>query len=1749
MTAIDSSSFYKRWESFLDLGSFTTATFFSLMAREVSIMHPYALGALTASATHALSINASKKVLKADSTALHIAGTIMGLAISTVALPYIMSRCAVHTVLRLNFETALRTALTSLAIKTAAYGLYRMGSEFIDRYRWEVPKELKDLNSLQNSQLTHVKAFFMGHSDQRKGLTLSLQHTLSLPLGSCAGIGDGWTKEMLVAIRNEDLSFLTTEQRQEINQLFMDHDLLPQDREYRKGELPAFPKSIDTLSTEKLSWVHLVLQLSETAIDPKLAQQFFDQGFQPARNEWIEVAETTNIELLEPYELTWLRNYYQAHPEKWKALEFTKQQAFKSKCPISLLLYPKTEQEVKALSKQDLSAYSLAFADNKALKSEFSIEMRRTFADRIEEELTCDVDALFEKGEERVTPNYLFGKVTTQQAIAVGLLVMVVVVPTFIGIGALFSGSPTSNLSKVDRCPDHNCLSIPPGSQVVDHPVASSRSLTLSEIRIIEHAHKGEEASVPKVDRCPDHNCLSIPPGSQVVDHPVPKQKSLKLSEIEVIDRAYKTEEVSLPFLQQQKFSIPGNATNPFIREEGFCKETDRPVQELQSLTLSTPNVTQPVIQEDDLCPTGRCLDFYQPPRPVRGNQFEMPLLQPFAADSWMHSYSANTYAPKVATPQFPVAFQLLAPNDYLVTSAEKSRPFSLIKDRYPEMTFPQQNLSSFPRPTDNWEQGGSSQASYTLLGLSALTSLLAVIGLCSRSKQKALALAERQIVPIEDDRALRVLDPVNDREVALQADVVAINIQDDQEQFQFAFDLSTLEKRRQLFRMFKQHPVRMIEGGHPNISHMQAHVAFFQDGLPQLFQLDLAQPQIAAFFGGLIRQARAGGGLPLQGNSHPRAIMGPQQVDAQIHPPIVRLNHSQIQLNRELGQSLVLMDERVREQALENVGQAKWVAWSHFIGENGHPAKMRKYRVVLEEYLRIVEKQFGISPRDLLLKTRELSAKHSQSTLFQDLHRAVEAMVNPIDPRKEYTDPSSQRYALVQSLRRAIVCQEYQGFHLKPKKKLTEDQDFCRRAVWMLSETLFRPEIYNHLKAITDLFVGESRIAQKQQPDLDPITATSFVRKIHEKNADVKKAPKDQIGKSNAALQYQKLCGALGCEDFIGTKNTPHLRNRYVYRHIDRDETWTVDYFRHGCPVKPGSIWGIGVGMLTRPLVWLTGYDVAARSGEAVAPEYQELLIAKAARREGDLYVNHQRRIPGGVENERDRVEVIEGLQAIHHNEFVLTQSVEGTLFKREAPYADITTFDGLIDAFIETYSQQDNVGKGFYAQNMLPQIFWDNPEYREAYLPKLKEILKLLHTHFFDGREQINFEGFSPTDAEEAYPLREWQVFIELAYSFMRKDLIFRLSELQTKSGRYKITSMKDICKDKLDRGGNEAKNEDETSYYMIGNPKDEWFEETLYQLLGPPILVKKKEAIPRRLKPGLALSQFLRDMSHKKKQLMGSIDFSRWKMHEVQVPKHSDQAAFPTKKTALTRPEYEAYLYTTGESDPLRVAEASKRKFEPPPLAEAQSPEDVEAFLSSQPRRMFPSDVETVLDENVAPYVIKQEPLEIDRGRLFIQINKDLKRHGDGFLQVALGDTVLDGTPGKDADHLFKTLFISMKDANKVLTFMSLLHQGIFAGLETEIRKDLVLDGMETGFGIRGHGKYIQAKKKAIREYQIDVSQPQPTLTASSYYELSASDIEKVEIFREQPYGVLKAAMRLDLNTGRAMGYWDVDTVIPK
>ena len=229
-------------------------------------------------------------------------------------------------------------------------------------------------------------------------------------------------------------------------------------------------------------------------------------------------------------------------------------------------------------------------------------------------------------------------------------------------------------------------------------------------------------------------------------------------------------------------------------------------------------------------------------------------------------------------------------------------------------------------------------------------------------------------------------------------------------------------------------------------------------------------------------------------------------------------------------------------------------------------------------------------------------------------------------------------------------------------------------------------------------------------------------------------------------------------------------------------------------------------------------------------------------------------------------------------------------------------------------------------------------------------------------------------------------------------------------------------------------------------------------------------------------------------------------------------------------------------------LFMAAALKRNYSPDPLQQANTPIDVAAFLEAQHLRMYQSPVQEILLDNTRPYSIEGK---FNSEQLFAQIDIDLKRHHDGMSRFVLGEKVYDGTPGNDAQDIYNSLLKLGKKPEEILTWMSLLQQGIFASIEMNIWKDLEIVGPDSGFQVRGQGPFILQRQRershAIREYFIDITKPNPIIKATAYYELIASDIERVAIFREKPYAFLKATVEVNLNTNQTVLSWVVDEVI--
>jgi len=224
---------------------------------------------------------------------------------------------------------------------------------------------------------------------------------------------------------------------------------------------------------------------------------------------------------------------------------------------------------------------------------------------------------------------------------------------------------------------------------------------------------------------------------------------------------------------------------------------------------------------------------------------------------------------------------------------------------------------------------------------------------------------------------------------------------------------------------------------------------------------------------------------------------------------------------------------------------------------------------------------------------------------------------------------------------------------------------------------------------------------------------------------------------------------------------------------------------------------------------------------------------------------------------------------------------------------------------------------------------------------------------------------------------------------------------------------------------------------------------------------------------------------------------------------------------------------------------MAKDIKRYYAPPPLNEAESPEDVSAFLNAQPPRKDDEDFEVFLEKMTKAY---RKGEVFDNESLFAQIDKDLSRDHGGLSQF-----VFNGETPSNARAIYNNLIGTLKK-DQVLPFMSLLQQGIFGDIETMMLADLDIDGMDGGFNVRGHGNYLTERQKnrgePIRKYELFIDNNKKiTLRCSSYYELISSNFENQSLFRNKPYAILEAKVSVDFSNGKGAvsNAWHVDEIM--
>lgn len=417
-----------------------------------------------------------------------------------------------------------------------------------------------------------------------------------------------------------------------------------------------------------------------------------------------------------------------------------------------------------------------------------------------------------------------------------------------------------------------------------------------------------------------------------------------------------------------------------------------------------------------------------------------------------------------------------------------------------------------------------------------------------------------------------------------------------------------------------------------------------------------------------------------------------------------------------------------------------------------------------------------------------------------------------------------SQSYSLAKPLLEALLClkdqenprESYKKFVAKldevatlivENKLNTTGSDETRRCIEIAEILAINRwsgvNMEDHFKERIDLAVGE----HSRPETLAKLPAS--MRTIN--NSIAHSSPKAR--KSWFALNWQKLQGTAGTMDFTRGQNSPNRLATLSYN-ITGGATQEITYLRHGSPTHG------------KDHPW-------AKDSEGIAPNYELFVSAAANRGRGVFYVIHQRLKGGGFDDESPRTKAILALQERHPNFHAMVQPVEGDFFNKKGVYAEAKTFRELKMA--------------------LKYEFFRNEENRTCALPSkspkdyrknFQETLHTIHEIFFDSKPAL-----SPGD---------WQKFTLFFYAFQRMDL---KASLGSKS--HPISYYVTACKDDLDRGGGQALLELVIHLIVTGeaNNRDQ-LSHLINHLLGPPIMVKHKEMLSRRLEQILPAIEYLID-----------------------------------------------------------------------------------------------------------------------------------------------------------------------------------------------------------------------------------------------------------------------------------------------
>ena len=715
-----------------------------------------------------------------------------------------------------------------------------------------------------------------------------------------------------------------------------------------------------------------------------------------------------------------------------------------------------------------------------------------------------------------------------------------------------------------------------------------------------------------------------------------------------------------------------------------------------------------------------------------------------------------------------------------------------------------------------------------------------------------------------------------------------------------------------------------------------------------------------------------------------------------EIKDPILSQQHSS-QVNSISTSDLMSGDwsvvPNVESFAIESIN----IRTRDMIGAYGINLEREAYRTALNEYIRVFKDDFDIDLNEKLTTTEKWlnDSVYKDNLMIKALYRTLFYLMKPVaydDKGPIYTNAKEQYEKYVTSLREIIATEQYQSIRQDPN--LNGDLKECLTLTRTLCEARFHSENHGFLRSLLKLHEDEYDRLNPGKKEIPAVTRENFAQIVIAKNRKVDEAPasmKVSLTQKLSRMGY----GATGYENFLMT-DIPFLRGKQIFVNGRREER-SFCYIRHPTPHVEGSPGRIALAAMLRT----TGLGNVIESGEAIAPEFEEMLKALAERNESYLIQSHQRLNDSSkAENEDSRSQTLYHLQTSHKNFHVVFQAVEGALFDRSTDhYANITTFKGLKKEIKASFDYKERNT----SPNRLPACLEKDEEYRDV----IDKLLNQVHQILFGNRVNISFDRQDPTKPGTSYPNYEWQAFILAFYILQGDDLKFRLPNV-----KYFCTN----CKNFFDRGGNRAMAEDRLHQEMSEKEvTSEDLEATITNLIPVPLQSKGKAVIEKRLKPGLALAEILATLSLEDRQCLQRINFEGYKPERFEVSK-KEQCAVPPIEIVCTLQEMQEVLRA--------LHETVQKKKEPYLLKDNE-----------------------IVQKNWKPYQGRNRDL-------FNQIDKDLDR-----LEVRVNKPLCSNS----AEEIFALLIDYGISEDLALQTMAQMQQGIFLEPTRDLQETFQHDGL--------------------------------------------------------------------------------------